>query len=63
MSDDDLLLIEQEMSYTSYSMACKDATVSPNGDLRQCRRAHNHHGPHVSGYSASKAQLMWNQEP
>lgn len=34
--------IETEMLYTTYGESCKDLHVTPEGDLRECRRTRGH---------------------
>jgi hypothetical protein len=55
-----LVYIETEMAYTTWDESCKDPTVIPNGDFRECRRPKNHKGPHASGHSANNSLIVWN---
>lgn len=45
--------VETEMAWTTWGESCRDAAVTPEGDLRQCRRRVGHptdDGGHASGF-------------
>jgi hypothetical protein len=53
--------IEHEMAYTAYTDSCQDAHITPEGELRECRRSKRHAPPHASGYRDRHRQ--WFDKP
>lgn len=53
--------IQHEMAYTTYTESCRDAHITPEGDLRECRRMKRHALPHASGYGTRHRQ--WYDKP
>jgi hypothetical protein len=51
--------LELEMAYTSWEQSCQDPHITLNGDLRQCRRARHHGGPHASGFASNQTLMVW----
>ena len=43
--------IQREMAHTGYDTSCADVHITPNGELRECRRGKRHAPPHASGYA------------
>ena len=39
-----------EMAWTPWRDSCRDPHITPDGDLRQCRRRRNHDDEHASGF-------------
>lgn len=52
--------IQREMAYTTYAESCKDPHITPDADMRECRRAKRHAPPHASGYAKYHVQ-WWDQ--
>lgn len=43
---------ENEFAFTTWEFSCRDPRVV-HGDLRECRRAKKHDGPHASGFDTN----------
>lgn len=51
MATDDA--VRREVAWTTWAESCKDPAVTPEGDLRQCRRRSGHKGDCASGFGAA----------
>lgn len=48
--------IEMEFAYTEPTAGCLDPHITPDGDLRECRRPKKHADVHASGYGDQHVQ-------
>lgn len=51
--------LELEMAYTTWDQSCQDPHITYDKELRQCRRAKNHEGPHASGFASTRSLRVW----
>lgn len=53
----DRIIIEREMTYTTWEQSCKDPALHDGGEFRECRRQAGHQPPHASGFG--RTHLTW----